>query len=121
MNMIMVRTLELHMSPVFDGEADVWLAAYTKDSSPALKIFDANTGEPLYSVTIWIDVPRSPRCAFIKDHAENRGILEELIKHRLLEPTGKVGIVGGIKFPECKLLLTEEQWATFDKLFPKRH
>jgi hypothetical protein len=116
--MIKVKTCRIKTVYV-DEEADIFLTAYPRDLSPDVAIYSHYGKGPLLTVTIWIDVPRSPRCAFIKDHAENRGILEELIKHRLLEPTGKVAIVGGINFPECKLLLDDYVWAEFDRRFPK--
>lgn len=121
MRPILIHRVQLVM-PNFKGEADIFVTAYQTDSSPAIIINDTDFGEPLYTATSWIGhggIKSAPRCAFIKDYAENRGILVELIKHGLLEPTGKVVKTEYVQFPEAKLLLTDAQWEEFDTRFPK--
>lgn len=116
----LIKRIELRM-PNYSGEADVYVTAYQTDLSPAIMVCDVFQ-EPLYTATSWIGhdgIKPAPRCAFIKDYSENRGILVELIKHGLLEPTGKVVKTEFVQFPEAKLLLTDAQWEEFDARFPK--
>ena len=106
------------------GVYDIYLTAYPADHTPAIFLTEMNAEVPQTVVTRNMRgylVSPDKRCAFVKDYDENRGILEALIKEGLFEPTGRWLETTFVKFPEVKILLTDEQWAQFDASFPKLH
>ncbi len=106
------------------GIYDIYLTAYPVDDTPAIFLTEMDSLRQEIVVTRNMSgygVTPDTRCVFVKDYDENRGILETLIKEGLFEPTGRLLDNNLVKFPEVKILLTDEQWAEFDKRFPKRN
>lgn len=102
--------------------AEILLAAYQgAPRVPTITLRSADTQEPLMTVTVRMDChgfPPANRCTFVKNNGDNAGVLEDLIKYGLMEPTGKWIQADHVKIPEVRLLLDEETWKRFEETFP---
>jgi len=74
------------------------------DGSLALIFKDENL-ERLATATVYLDVSPSAGCVWIKDWSENEGMLDSLVKARIIEPTGRTQPTGWVKAIEARLLV----------------
>lgn len=81
-----------------------------RNGHPAIKI---NQGfHPIMTASVClIDTPLPEGHIFIKNWAENEGILEELIRLKIIKDTGKTSPCGFVEANLCKLLITQSQEA----------
>ena len=69
----------------------------------ALRLVDEEG--PVATCTVNLpDQPASPDTVFIKDHSENHGLLDALVKARVVRPTGYTVRSGHVDVPVCELL-----------------
>lgn len=84
------------------GTCTVLVAGLYELGNPAIDI-DTADGEPLTRVTVNPSgILPAAGCAFVKDDAENEGILLALYQAGLLEPTGRIGRSGWGRYPEAR-------------------
>tara|TARA_Y100000310_G_C20215604_1_gene593380 strand:- start:179 stop:475 length:297 start_codon:yes stop_codon:yes gene_type:complete len=76
------------------------------DGTTAIKGQSVN-GEPLFTVTVLVDVKPADGCVFLKGWSENAGISQALCDAGVLELTGRTVKTGFCKAFEAKLLRTE--------------
>lgn len=70
----------------------------------ALQLVDAEDGEPVATATVNLpDETLGENEVFIKDYAENEGMLKTLQDAGIVEPTGKVVASGFVAIPVCRL------------------
>lgn len=87
-------------------EHDVTLHRRTyQDGSPALLLTEADTGLPFGTATVFLvhEAP-SEGCVWIKDWAENEGMLASLVEAGVIEVTGRVAQAGFVHAHEGRLL-----------------
>ena len=75
---------------------------------PAMLIVN-NQGAVEMRATVNLDLKPDEGCVFIKDYAENEGVLKALEDAGAIELTGRVYRSGFVDIPEAKLLITQEQ------------
>lgn len=80
---------------------------YTTDDSTAIRLVDAEDGSPVATATSCLAelgcVP-APDCCFIKDYAENLGMLATLVAAGIVEETGREYTDGNVSLQEVKIL-----------------
>ena len=76
--------------------------AHYQDDSLALSLWDADG--PLAKATVWLDIPPAEGCVWIKDWAENEGMLASLTAAGVIEPTGRVEQAGFTHVHEARVL-----------------
>lgn len=70
----------------------------------ALQLVDAEDGAPVATATVnLVDQPLAEGEVFVKDYAENAGMLDALTKAGIVEPTGERVRSGFVDIPKCKL------------------
>lgn len=77
------------------------------DGSIAWQLYDANTGEPLMRATVClVEKGHTPAKGnvFIKDYAENEGLLPALIDGGVVRVVGTIG-ADYVIFTECEILI----------------
>lgn len=80
---------------------------YRDNDRTAIKLIDAETGEPIATATINL-----PECqlgddeVIIKDYSENEGMLDALVKANIVEATGMMVQSGHVTCPVVKLIIT---------------
>lgn len=70
----------------------------------ALQLIDAQDGEPVATATV--NLPGEPLGSgevFIKDYAENEGMVAALAEAGIVEPTDRVVVSGFVTVPVCRL------------------
>ena len=66
---------------------------------------DISEGEPVTTATINIpEVPLESNEVIIKNYSENEGILDSLVKAKIVKPTGKTVKTGFVECSICELL-----------------
>jgi hypothetical protein len=71
----------------------------------ALTLVDAEDGQPVATATV--NVPHEPLAAdecFVKDYAENEGMLAALEAAGVVKATGRTVWTGRVQVPVCELL-----------------
>lgn len=70
----------------------------------ALQLVDAEDGSPIVTATVNLpDIPAGPNQVFIKDYAENEGMLAALLAAGVVKPTGDTVRSGFVEVPTCEL------------------
>lgn len=79
-------------------------AKYNNNNRPALRIF-LPTGEPLLTASVNVPEANIPEDhILIKDWSENAGILDELIRHNIVENTHNIVSCGFAVAHLCKII-----------------
>lgn len=87
--------------------AQAKIEKYQSTGAPALYLIDSEDGQVLtvVSVNLLRHPAPAPGCIWVKTWSENEGLLEQLVKAGLLEPTGRTATVGiAAKAVEARLL-----------------
>ena len=80
---------------------------YVDDDSTAIRLLDADDGSPVATATICMsgyNYTPAPDCCFIKDYAENEGMLAMLVEAGIVEETGIELSLGFVNVQEVKIL-----------------
>lgn len=57
------------------------------DMSPCMQLY--NDEGAICTVSVWLDEPPAPGCIWVKDWAENAGVLQSLVDQGMIELTGR--------------------------------
>lgn len=89
-------------------ECDVYVARYQEGGRLAIELVDREDGMPYTRATVNLpDDPLGPDEVFVKDYAENEGVLDALEAAGLVKRTGRVVDQGYVKIPVAKILFNE--------------
>ena len=89
-----------------DWKCEVWRSEYIHNNRPALVLLEVGTGEPILTATSnLVDEECGSNQTFIKDFAENSGILEVLIAAGIAKDTGVRKISGYCSYPLVDVLM----------------
>jgi len=84
---------------------------------PALELVDAEDGSPIAKATVNLpDTPLGKNQVFIKNYAENEGMLEALVAAGVVKPTGESVRSGFVEVPVCELQPPFREPSQVDKL-----
>ena len=87
-----------------DWTCDIRKGTYPNGRT-ALKVYDADTGEPIATATVNLpDQPLPDNHVFIKNWSENEGILDSLVEANYIKPTGRRVNTGFVTAIEVELL-----------------
>lgn len=113
---MLIRNLQTKYLP--KGDYRLEMNRYVADGSPAMRLVDPETGEPVMKVSVClIDYGWRPAtgCAFIKGWSENTGIVEALTDAGVVTPTGRFAAAGFAMAVEAELSpALRTALATFD-------
>ena len=88
---------------VFDGvKCDVKFEKYGNGRT-AIVLVDDGEDYAIASVNM-VNEPLADGYAFIKDYSENEGMLDALVKAKIVQPTGRMVDSGFVTIPEVKIL-----------------
>jgi len=73
----------------------------------ALRLIDSKHGEPIANITVWLCTLTIPSHAFIKDYAENEGMLKFLDANKLIKRVISTMPSGHATIPLVELDLEE--------------
>ena len=89
------------------GEADVRFDRYEYNGRVAMSIY--KNGQMQTRATVNFPDQELPEDhVFIKSHAENYGLMIDLIENNIISPPIRMHPSGHVLIPECKLLVTPE-------------
>lgn len=70
----------------------------------ALRLIDAQTGEPLATASVNVpEIALDEDEIALKDYAENAGLFDDLVQAGIVEPTGRLVPVGYVTVPVVKI------------------
>lgn len=88
-------------------DVEVEFAEYASGGLTAIELWTNEDGwrEPLATVTVNIvSDPPAEGCVWVKDYSENAGMLLEMVRLGILEPTGRYTQAGFVSVPEARIL-----------------
>ena len=78
------------------------------DKYTSIKLTDVRDGSPIATASIFVQTAQlCPGEVLIKDYSENEGMLNALVKAKIVSDTGRCVQSGFVSIPVCKLLVTE--------------
>lgn len=97
----------------------VAVPGYYGNGRKAIELLDALDGEPVAIATVNVVAQEltSENHVFIKDYAENSGMLSAMTEAGLIKPNGRLVPSGFVMIPEAEL--TEKGLKLFEDIKPK--
>lgn len=87
-----------------DCDATVVYSRYVDGVSPAIQVYDTDTGEALCTASVALDEPPREGHVFIKNWSENAGVLEGLQKAGVIGEVTREVPSGFVMAKECRLI-----------------
>jgi len=95
----------VHIKARYVDEEVLLTFLHYKDGSVAIVGHGWNTGEPLFTATVWLPDAPDEGCVWLKGWEENEGVPEALVKAGVVRLTGRTCHTGYCEAQEARLLV----------------